>query len=194
MALKILVIDGHPDSDPKRLCHALAAAYVTGAGDGGHDVKRIDVASLDFPLLRSAQEFNESTPPPVIRDAQDAVLWADHLVLIYPLWLGTQPALLKGFLEQLFRPVFAFEPGGKGWPRSKLKGRSARVIVTMGMPAFAYRWIYGAHSLKSLERNILKFVGFAPIRETLFGAVEAAGAAKREKWLNKMRGLGRDGA
>lgn len=192
--MKILVIDGHPDPDPARFCHALAGAYVTGAGDAGHDVRRIDVASLEFPLLRSAQEFKEATPPPAIRDAQDAVLWAEHLVLIYPLWLGTQPALLKGFLEQLFRPDFAFEPGGKGWPQSKLKGRSARVIVTMGMPAFAYCWIYGAHSLKSLERNILKFVGLGPIRETLFGSVEAVDAPKREKWLKKVRGLGRDGA
>ena len=62
------------------------------------------------------------------------------------------------------------------------------------MPTFAYRWIYGAHSLKSLERNILKFVGFAPIRESLFGMVEAAPAEKRAKWLADMRRLGAKGA
>lgn len=117
-------------------------------------------------------------------------MWANHLVLVYPIWLGTLPALLKGFLEQLLRPDFAFEPTDKGWPKTKLDGRSARIIVTMGMPALAYRWLYGAHSLKSLERNVLKFVGIKPIRETLFGSVENRGTAKRDAWLDEVRELG----
>ena len=71
------------------------------------------------------------------------------------------------------------------------EGRSARIVVTMGMPALAYRWYFGAHSLKSLERNILSFCGIRPIRENLFGMVEAAGDAKRRQWLELMRGHGR---
>jgi putative NADPH-quinone reductase len=63
----------------------------------------------------------------------------------------------------------------------------------MGMPALIYRWYFGAHSLKSLERNILGFVGIGPIRETLIGLVETRSAARREKWLEKLRALGRAG-
>jgi putative NADPH-quinone reductase len=61
----------------------------------------------------------------------------------------------------------------------------------MGMPALVYRWYFGAHSLKSLERNILGFCGIRPIRESLFGMVEAAGDAKRRRWLATMRTHGR---
>ena len=41
-----------------------------------------------------------------------------------------------------------------------MSGKSARIVVTMGMPGFWYRWYFRAHSLRSLQRNILKFVGF----------------------------------
>ncbi|HSF48541.1 MAG TPA: NAD(P)H-dependent oxidoreductase, partial [Burkholderiales bacterium] len=81
---------------------------------------------------------------------------------------------------------------GKTW-RKLLAGKSARVVVTMGMPAFVYRWYFGAHSLKSLERNILGFCGIGPIKESLIGMIEAPNSARRQKWLAKMRQLGRDG-
>ena len=62
----------------------------------------------------------------------------------------------------------------------------------MGMPALAYRWFFLAHSLKSLEHNILRFSGIGPIRETLIGSVEGLGAVGREKWLANVCALGRD--
>ncbi|SDF68734.1 Putative NADPH-quinone reductase (modulator of drug activity B) [Limimonas halophila] len=187
---RILIIQGHPDPAGGHYGHALAHAYAEGAEAGGHTVERVAVAELDFPLVRSQQDFTETEPPAAIAGAQAAVERAQHIVLIYPLWLGTMPALLKGFLEQVFRPGFAFSYEKKGFPNGRLTGRSARVVVTMGMPAFAYRWWFGAHSLRSLERNILKFCGIGPVRDSLVGSVDSA-AAHREKWLARMRGLGR---
>jgi putative NADPH-quinone reductase len=64
----------------------------------------------------------------------------------------------------------------------------------MGMPALAYRWFYRAHSVKSLERNILGFVGFAPVHETLIGMVDQLGDEGVKKWKAKLRKLGREGA
>ena len=124
--------------------------------------------------------------------AQQDIAWANHLVLIYPLWLGTLPALLKGFLEQAFRPGVALSDGD-GFPRGLMKGKSARVVITMGMPALAYRFYFGAHSLKSLQRNILGFVGINPIRNTIFGMVENVSARRRQLWLEKMHRLGQLG-
>ena len=190
MVQKIAVLDGHPDPDPQRLCHALADAYETGARAAGHEVKRINIGQLDFPLLRTQAEFEGGSVAPDITSAQETVRWADHILIVYPLWLGTMPALLKAFLEHVIRPGFAFEANSKGWPAKLLKGRSARIVITMGMPGLFYRWFFGAHSLKSLERNILKFCGISPIRETLFGMVEAVSDAKRSKWLAKMEALG----
>ena len=114
------------------------------------------------------------------------------MVLICPLWLGTMPALVKAFLEQTFRP--SLWPGLEGgtW-KPHLTGRSARVVVTMGMPALAYRWYFGAHSLKSLERNVLKFSGIRPVRHSLVGMVETKNAAHRRRWLERMEALGRAG-
>jgi len=194
MPKRIAIVQGHPDPAGGKLCHALADAYAEGAAAAGHQVERVDVAQLAFPLLRSHADFyGGGTVPPSLAPAQAAIGAADHLVIVYPLWLGAMPALLKGFFEQVFRPGFAFDPpggDGKRW-RKRLAGKSARIVVTMGMPALLYRWYFGAHSLKSLERNILRFVGICPIRESLYGGVEAAGAAKRAQWIEEMRTLGR---
>lgn len=187
MPRKILIIDGHPDPDRIRFIHALADAYAEGATVSGHEVRRIEVATLDFPILRSRSDWTDGTPVAAIRDSQEAIRWADHILFFYPLWLGDVPALLKAFLEQVARPGFALEQGKM--PRPLLKGRSARLVVTMGMPAFFYRFYYGAHSVKSFERNILKLAGIKPVEHTLIGGVEGEGEA-REQWLDTMLNLG----
>jgi putative NADPH-quinone reductase len=191
MRKQIVIVDGHPDANGARFCHALANAYAEGAAAAGHSVQRIVLAEMAVPFLRSAEDWAKDDPPPDIRQAQRMIAAAAHLVIIYPLWLGTMPALLKAFLEQLTRGGFAVkEPDGGGWPRAQLKGRSARIIVTMGMPALVYRWYFLAHSLRSLERNILAFAGIGPIRDTLIGGVDALGTAGRERWLSTVRALG----
>jgi len=74
------------------------------------------------------------------------------------------------------------------------KWSEARAVVTMGMPTLVYRFYFGAHSVKALERNILGFIGFAPVHETLIGNVEGADAATRAKWLGKLASLGEQAA
>jgi putative NADPH-quinone reductase len=195
MGRRIALIDGHPDPRPERYLRALADAYVEGAREGGHELRRIDVARLDFPLLRGKDDFEHGEVPAAIAEAQAAIGWAEHLVILYPLWLGGMPALLRAFLEQTFRPGFALgDPGGAGMPSKLLAGRSARIVVTMGMPALVYRWYFGAHSLKSLERSILRLCGVRPIKESLIGMVEAKDGTARARWLETMRELGRKGS
>ncbi len=191
MAKRIAIIQGHPDASARHFCHALADEYAKGAEDGGHDVMRVDVATLDFPFLRTKQDFEKGRPPEAIKRAQDVVAWADHLVIIYPLWLGSMPALLKGFFEQLLRPGFAFEYQKSGGMAKKLlPGKSARIVVTMGMPAFVYRWIFFAHSLKSFTRNMLGFCGVGPVKSTIIGSIEGLTERQRDDWLDELRGLG----
>lgn len=189
---RIAIIDGHPDPDRAHFVHALADAYADGARRF-HEVDRIDVASLDFPLLRSAREWHDQQAVPAIVDSQRAIWCASHVAIFYPLWLGDVPALLKGFLEQVARPGFAFAMGESGFPKRLLKGRSARLVVTMGMPTSFYRYFYRGHSAKSLKRNILEFVGFRPVRVSLIGNVERS-RAYREKGLARMSELGARGA
>lgn len=194
MPQRIVIIDGHPDPSEKRFIHALASAYERGARAAGHEVCRIEVGALNFPTLRSGEDFQKGQPPGAIQECQRTITWADHLVILYPLWLGSMPAVLKSFFEQLLRPGFAFAASkGKGLPRKLLKGKSARIVVTMGMPALFYRWYFRAHSLKSLERNILAFCGIHPVRASLVGMVEEMGKDKRERWLKKLEAFGRGG-
>lgn len=191
MKKNILIIQGHPDPAATHFGHALARQYREGAITGGHEVKQLTIAKLEFPLLSTKHDFERGEPPASIKAAQDSIQWAQHIVIFYPLWLGSMPALLKGFLEQVFRPGFAAVEGEAGMPwKKRLGGRTAHIVVTMGMPAFFYRWFFGAHSLKSLERNILGFCGIRTTRDSLIGLVEAKNGAARGKWLDRMAALG----
>lgn len=190
-ARRIVLIQGHPDALMPHLGHALEDAYAQGAEAGGHEVRRVAVAQLDFPLLRSEEAWKDGALPAALAQAQTDIAWAQHIVLFFPLWLGDMPALLKGFLEQVARPGFAFQAQGDDlFARKGLSGRSARVVVTMGMPALLYRWYFRAHSVKNLERNILGSVGIAPVNETLIGMVDKLGDAGVQKWTDKLRQLG----
>jgi putative NADPH-quinone reductase len=122
----------------------------------------------------------------------EGILWCNHLVLFFPLWAGDMPALLKGMLEQVFRPAFT---GTSRIPLAKkvLSGRSARVVVTMGMPALVYRWYFCGHSVKSLERNLLGMVGICSVKETLIGQTSDMPAASATQWLELLRDLGASG-
>jgi putative NADPH-quinone reductase len=188
----ILIIDGHPDARAEHYLHALSTAYRDGARAGGHQVRGIVVSQLCFPLLRTSEDFKSGTPTEAIRKAQEWLAWADHVVILFPLWLGSMPALLKAFFEQVLRPGFAFATSdGSLFPKKKLlAGKSVRIIVTMGMPAWFYRWHFRAHSLKSLKRNILRSCGLNPIRACLVGAVDTMSQAARGSWLLKIQRLG----
>jgi putative NADPH-quinone reductase len=195
MGKRIALIQGHPDPRGGHFGHALAEAYAQAAKEAGHELRTIEVARLEFLLLRNAADWQGGTPSAAIRAAQETIAWAEHLVIVFPLWLGDMPALLKGFFEQALRPGFAIGKAqpGRMWTKL-LKGRSARIVVTMGMPAFFYRLYYRSHSVKSLKRNILEFCGVSPVRTTLLGMVEGGKRGKRgkrEPWLVKMQDLGR---
>ncbi|MDR4478172.1 MAG: NAD(P)H-dependent oxidoreductase [Nitrospira sp.] len=194
MSKRITIIQGHPDAQTRHFGHALADEYAKGCEEGGHEVRRVEVARLEFPLLRSKEEFEQGVPLDSIKQVQDSIRWSDHLVILYPLWLGSMPAMLKAFLEQVFRPNVAFEYQASGTMAKKLfTGKSARIVVTMGMPALVYRWLFFAHSLKSLQRNILGFCGIKPARATLIGQVEGMTEQQRAGWLDEMRKLGHAG-
>src|SRR5579871_2861094 len=186
MPKRIVVIDGHPDTTGHHLLNAMADAYAEAAILSNHQVRRVQVAKLDFPLLRTQADFELGELPPVLLQARDDMRWAEHWVLLFPLWHGTMPALLKGFLEHIFRPGFAMEYREKGFPRRLLAGRSARIVVTMGMPVLLYRWYFGAFGVRGFERSMLAFAGIKPIRENLYG-LTFADEKKRARWIEDMR-------
>lgn len=194
MPRRLLLIDAHPDPDAARFCHALGKAYADAAGQRGHDIRLRRLADTDVPMLRTRREWEGGEVPPAIAEAQEDIAWAQHIVLIYPLWLAEPPALLKAFLEQTLRPGFAFSPNGSPLRAGRLRGRSARVVVTMGMPGLAYRLLYRSRSLDTLTRNILGFVGIGPTARVIVGAVETLNERQRVRWLDLMSRWGRAGS
>jgi putative NADPH-quinone reductase len=190
---RIAIIQGHPDAAAHHLLNAMADAYAESATSAGHQVRRVEVAALDFPLLRTQADFETGEVPPALIQARDDMRWAEHWVFLFPLWHGTMPALLKGFLEHIFRPGFAMEYREKQFPRRLLAGRSARIVVTMGMPVVLYRWYFGALGVRAFERSMLSFAGIKPIRESFYG-LTLADEKKRLRWIEEIRGHGTRGA
>ena len=150
------------------------------------------MASLEFPLLRTQVDFETGVLPPTLVQPRDDMRWAQQWVFLFPLWHGTMPALLKGFLEHVFRPGFALDYKKEGFPRRLLAGRSARIVVTMGMPVLLYRWYFGAYGVRSFERSMLSFAGIKPIRESLY-RLTFADEKKRARWIEEMRRRGKRG-
>ena len=186
MTRRIAVIQGHPDPAGHHLLHAMADAYAEGATAAGHEVRRIEVGKLEFPLLRTQEEFETGALPPALVQAREDMRGAEHWVFLFPLWHGTMPALFKGFLEHIFRPGFAMEYQKEGFPKRLLAGRSARIVVTMGMPVLLYRWYFGGYGLRAFERSMLSFAGIKPVRESLYG-LSFADEKKRARWIEDMR-------
>jgi 1,4-dihydroxy-2-naphthoate octaprenyltransferase len=180
--LRILVILAHPRRES--LCGALADAYCAGAVEAGVDLKRMDLGALAFDLNVRMPSPRDQPVETAIQEAMDAVAWADHLVLVFPTWWGTMPALLKGFLDRVLMPGFAFadREHNEGWVKL-LDGRTAHLITTMDTPPLVYRWIYGAPGLNGLAKATLGFCGIGPVRRSIFGPVKESTPVLRERWL-----------
>jgi putative NADPH-quinone reductase len=191
MKNRILIIDGHPDPKGEHFVHELADFYRQGAKEGGHDVRLLRVGELSFPLLRSGKAYVSGKPPPSIVAAQRSIAWADHVVVLYPLWLGTMPAKLKGFFEQVLRPGFAFAERGPGQhPKRLLKGRSARIIVTRGMPQLFDEVDRSPRSIRNVASEVLGICGVRPVRTMVIEGTDMLTDVERDKAHYDMRRLG----
>lgn len=194
MSRRILIIQGHPDTAAEHFGHALAAAYRAGAESAGHRVDEVRLAELDYPMLASEKEWTDGEVPACLKPVQAKIREADHLVFVFPMWLGTLPAKVKAFLEQVLRPGFAFAAEAReGMGERLLKGKSARVVITMGMPGPVYRWFFGAHGYRNFKRNILHFCGIRPVRRCFVGGVAGKNDRGRSRWLERVESLGRRG-
>jgi putative NADPH-quinone reductase len=190
MKSNILIITGHPDS--QSYCSALANAYRLGAAERGNvQVREIDLGKIDFdPNLqfgyRQRTELEED-----LKQAQELIRWADHLVFVYPTWWGSMPAILKGFVDRIFLPGFAFKyrDNSSLWDKL-LKGKTAHLIVTSDTPSWYNKLIYRSAGHNVMRRNILQFCGITPVRITEIGPVRPSTEQLRAKWLDKVKRLG----
>jgi putative NADPH-quinone reductase len=186
MATKILAVLGQPQKQSYGA--ALMQAYVAGARTAGAEVRELYLGDLQFNAVAAG---GPAPLEPDLAQAQESIKWAEHLVFVYPIWWGTIPALLKGFIERAFAPGFAvnFRKDSPLWDKL-LKGRSARLIVTLNTPSFIYRWVFGRPGHNTMKRTILEFCGIKPVRITEVGPINGSTEDKRKRWLDDVRALG----
>lgn len=171
-----LIIDGHPA--PDRLNSVLLDYYETYQAPGT-TTQRVAVRDLLFdPNLHGGYTADQPWEPDLER-LGDALRTCDHLVVAFPLWWGSEPSLLKGLLDRMLLPGFAFRyhKDDQFWDRL-LVGRSADVIVTMDTPPWYLRLVYGDPIGRRWRRQVLGFCGFGPIRIIRLGPTRRGGAAK----------------
>ncbi len=189
----MLVIDGHPDRG--RLIGALLEGYVKALPDGAV-VIRIAVRDLAFdPILRRGYGPEQPWEPDLQRLAE-ALDRADHLVIGFPLWWGAEPALLKGLMDRLLLPGFAFKYRKESpWWDKLLAGRSADLIVTMDTPPWYLRLVYGDAVMVRWRKQVLGFCGIGPIRTFRLGMVRRGGVKKSlTAWTGKLEKAARSAA
>ena len=187
---KILIINGHPDKES--FCFALAESYKKGAEKSGATCKVMNLIDLKFnPILTYGYRKISELEPDLI-EAQKDILAADHLVIVYPNWWSTYPALLKGFIDRVFLPNFAFKYLEKSpLPAKLLKGKTARIIVTMDTPTWYYWLINRSPGHNSMKKAILQFSGITPVKISSFSIVKSSTELKRKKWLAEVEELGK---
>ena len=187
---KILIINGHPDKESYNF--GIAEAYKKGAVSSGAEIKEIVVRDLEFnPNLQFGYRKRTDLEPDLV-DAQDNIKWAEHIVLIYPVWWGSVPAMLKGFLDRILLPGFAFRKRENSvWWDKLLKGRSARIISTLDQPAWYYYLVYRQPSNNAVKKLTLQYCGINPVSVTTIGPLRLSKETYRLKWLRKIEVLGR---
>ena len=186
---KVLIINGHPDNESFN--HAISDAYKKGALKSGAEVQEIKIGALNFnPNLQFGYRKRCELEPDLLK-AQEQLKWADHLVWVFPVWWGSVPAVMKGFLDRTLLPGFAFKKRENSlWWDKLLTGKTARIISTMDQPAWYYRLINKRPSHNALKKGTLQFIGVKKVRITSIGPIRLSKDAYREKWLKRVEKLG----
>lgn len=188
MGKRILLILGHPSTTS--FCAALAERYAQSALDAGHEVRQLRLGEMVFdPVLRDGYQQIQTLEDD-LNAAQSDILWAEHLTLVYPIWWGGIPALLKGFFDRVLLPGFAFKyRKGKAFPDKLLNGRTAHLLVTMDTPPWYYRLIYRMPGLHEVRKTTLQFCGIKPLRTLTFGPVLGSTDQQRRSWLQQAQAI-----
>lgn len=187
--MNILIINGHPDKESYN--HALAASYKAGALHSGAEVKEIVICNLAFNPNLAFGYRKRTTLEPDLLKAQERIKWANHIVWVYPVWWGSVPALMKGFLDRVLLPGFAFKKREDSvWWDKYLSGKTSRIICTMDQPTWYYRWINGKPSHTAMKKLTMNFIGIKQVRITSIGPLRLSKESFRTKWLNKVEKLG----
>lgn len=190
--MKILVVLGHPD--PGSFNHAIAVTVCGRLKAMGHRVWFHDLCAEKFDPLLPRKEIPEDGYVPDTIQAHCAELQsADGLVIIHPNWWGQPPAILKGWIDRVFRPDVAYRfedgDGGEGVPVGLLKATAAVVINTSNTPDARERSAFGDPLASIWKRCIFDLCGVREFHRRTFNVIITSTPDQREAWLNEASDL-----
>jgi putative NADPH-quinone reductase len=184
--VKILVILGH--SQPGSFNHALAAAVVSTLEENGHEVVFHDLQAEGFDPVLPPEEIasNGAVEPEIVRHCAELAA-AEGIVVIHPDWWGQPPAILKGWIDRVFRPEIAYRfldgDSGEGIPEGLLKAKTAVVLNTSNTEPKREQAVFG-DPLEILWKNcVFDFCGVGDVRRRNFGVVVTSTGEERAAWL-----------
>jgi len=178
-----LVLNGHP-LQPS-FSAALADRYQATLEARGITVRRLDLADMDVTDL-TTRKPGDAEMAGDLKLFWEAMVWADHVVIIHPLWWGGMPAKLKALFDIALQTGKAYRYEGKSpLPLGLLKGRSARMIITSDTPGFFMALAYGNAHFRAMKNQILKFVGLNPVKLTHLSMMRNSTSEQRSAFLDK---------
>ena len=188
MNKKIFVFSGHPRVNS--LNGALADAYQKGAAEAGAEVRRMDLGKMRFQM--SFESYRDMpTAEQDILAWQDAVSWADHLMLVHPCWWGTMPAKTKALFDRALTPGFAYKYHARGVAWDKLLlGKTADAIITSDTPPIIDTLLYRRAARRILKNQVFGFCGIKTHNAVQFGSVKLADEEKIRGWLTRAHNMG----
>ncbi|WDE02609.1 NAD(P)H-dependent oxidoreductase [Thalassomonas actiniarum] len=183
----ILLLNANPKA--VSFCRALADSYEIEAREQAN-IHRFDLAKMDFNQNLETGYDKAQQLEKCLADFQQAILSADHIVMISPVWWGGLPAKFKGLIDRVFLPGFAFKyEGDDPEPIQLLKGKTSRLIFTMDAPEY-FLSEQALPVLEQLDRFTLQFCGVAKAQVNLFGPMIFADDQQRNHWLQTVKSLG----
>lgn len=193
--MNTLIVFNHPYGGS--FCGAILAAVERGLKTGGHKCRVINLDQDDFdPVMRSkdllafvgAGRAGEDALDAIddqVREYKEHLEWAEHLVMIFPIWWMTTPAMTKGFIDKVIFPTIAYDMKD-GRLVSRLSLRKVTVITTMNTPADIYREVFGNPLEGSLIKGTFRQIGIENIEWTSLSEVKQVSRGQREAWLEEI--------
>ncbi len=189
--MKILVVLGHPR--PGSFNHALAAEVCEALRQGAHEVVFHDLYAEEFPPILTAEEIpHDAALEPLIARHCAELAAAEGIVIVHPNWSGQPPAMLKGWIDRVFRSGVAYryiEKDGSAWPMGLLKAGAAVVINTSDTPYTVEMEVFGDPLDTIWRKCVLGFAGVHNVHRRSFGPVITSSLEQRQGWLQETAAL-----
>jgi len=185
----ILIILAHPN--PNSLNHAIARTAENTLIELGHRVIFHDLYAEGFdPNLLATEIPNGASLDPTMQLHCDELANANGLVIVHPNWWGAPPAIMKGWIDRVFRPDVAYrfigEDGGEGVPEGLLKAEKALVFHTANTAEKREAEVFGDPLDLMWRKCVFGLCGVKDVRRRTFSIVITSTAMERKRWLDEV--------